>query len=361
MNDLKNIIKGKSMIIGSTAIKYHFPNTYKREPKDLDIATKLDQKHVSQEGVEFLFNPILEYVSEYASPQVLLTLKMSHLFWDIGWEKHMFDVQFLLREGIDVDEILLWKLIYHWREVKEPVRRSDLDMSKEEFFSNAVNYDVMEHDDLHLLVSETPMYKRLLKDGCEVELDEAKWYLMTHEEKILTIREEVYVMAFERYKSLGYRFAYNKMLKKFLRQHIPEFMFLFAIENWIELDKCPIDFLTLINNKMTKKTENVVDLPQTIELKILNNLLSNMEGFTHGRIPSHLKNVEKVETNQDDNFGEETGGGDTYSHNVYKIVDANCYVRITTACDSYGDNKTIYAIQFVHPQIIEKVEFTPIP
>ena len=53
--------------------------------------------------IETLSNPILLQfcknnlfqISPYLNPDILYTLKMSHMFWDINWEKHMFDIHFL--------------------------------------------------------------------------------------------------------------------------------------------------------------------------------------------------------------------------------------------------------------------------
>ena len=102
----------RKVIIGSTAIKHHFPH-FPREPKDLDIAVGFP-KEKSRKGIEYLENPLLfKWVSEgeeYLTPNMLLNLKMSHLFFDINWDKHMWDVQFLLKEGYKWDMVIVEEL-----------------------------------------------------------------------------------------------------------------------------------------------------------------------------------------------------------------------------------------------------------
>ena len=92
------------IIIGSTAIKFWYPD-FKREPKDLDLilyeGEEIPKEFLEKYNkIETLSNPILLQfcknnlfqISPYLNPDILYTLKMSHMFWDINWEKHMFDI-----------------------------------------------------------------------------------------------------------------------------------------------------------------------------------------------------------------------------------------------------------------------------
>ena len=90
------------------------------------------------------------------------------------------------------------------------------------------------------------MYTMLLAEGKEVELDENKFYPMTHRQKCAVVYEETMVMAYERYKKLGYLRAYSRMLKKFIREHAPMYVALFAIENYVELHKPRFNFIETI-------------------------------------------------------------------------------------------------------------------
>ncbi len=237
------------MIIGSTALKYHFPD-FPRNPKDLDIAVR-EQK--PREGnTEYLVNTVLLDLEdgEYISPNMLLNLKISHMFWDNGFDKHMFDIQFLLKKGCTYDLNTIPLFRKYFEIILPKIRRSVLAQSKEDFFDNAVNEDIDEHDYLHTLINPVPMYTLLLKEGSEVELDENKWNSMSYEEKCDVVREETYVMSFERYKDIDYRAAYKRQLKDNIIKHFPFYIALFAIENYIKLERPTIDYRNLINSKL---------------------------------------------------------------------------------------------------------------
>ena len=88
----------KKVIIGSNAIKFHFP-LFNRDPNDLDYA--VDVENVKRDkNTEYLYNPIIfKYIENdqiYVTPSQILTLKMSHISWDVNFKKHMSDIQFLL-------------------------------------------------------------------------------------------------------------------------------------------------------------------------------------------------------------------------------------------------------------------------
>lgn len=241
------------ILIGSSAIKLHYPD-FNRIPKDIDYAVN-DKLKSKENGVEYLYNPILyKYYSNETvlNATALTTLKASHLFWDINWNKHMFDLQFLLSKGNKIDETLFFELYEFWNEYHGKNKRSDLKMDKSEFFTNAINYDVLEHDKVHEILNKTPIYKLILKDGKEVELCENKYNKLTHGQKLDLVKEEVMVMAYERYKNLGYKIAYVKMIKKFIISHAPIFTLIFILNNFKELHKTNINFIKLIENGKVK-------------------------------------------------------------------------------------------------------------
>lgn len=243
------MIRKGMLLIGSNAIKHHYPE-FKRTPHDVDYIVESSKNHQREQGIEFLENPILREIQSEGviSMNDLLTLKMSHLFWDINFEKHLYDVQFLISKGHKYDLALLNKYRQYWEETKPKIRRSQLAQNKEDFFTNAVNEDVGEHDFLHTLVNEVPMYTRLLKDGAEVELDENKWVVLSFEDKCAVVFEETAVMAWERYKDIDYRIAYKRQLKDNIIKHFPSYIAIFAIENYIKVEKPIFNFKTKIDN-----------------------------------------------------------------------------------------------------------------
>lgn len=241
------------VIIGSTALKHWFPNDNVREPKDLDIVTdNIPEKRVA--GVEYLENPVLlKYQnSGYITPINLLTLKISHMFWDLNWKKHMWDIQFLLERGVKYDKNMLNELIEYWEENNPKVRRSNLKLKAEDFFTNAINKDEGEHDYLHTLINPVPMYTRLLKDGAEVELDENKWNNLTFEEKCDVVFEETAVMGYERYKNMYYKKGFEIQLNDNIIKHFPKYIAIFAILNYKTLITPKFNFIKTIEDGLQK-------------------------------------------------------------------------------------------------------------
>ena len=236
------------ILIGSKAIKHHFPD-FPRDPKDEDYAVTT-KTHNSTIECEYLINPIIGGLEGIADPNTLYTLKISHLVgWDINWDKHMFDVQFLKKKGCTIDKDLFYRLYDYWNTLHIPNKRSDLDMSAEEFFDNALKTP---HDYYHTLLNPVPTYTKVLKDDAEVDVSEDKFYALSYEEKCDLVREEVMVMAYERYKKLDYRIAYSKMLKKFIINHAPLWEALFIIENYVYLHKPSFNYFKKIDNELHK-------------------------------------------------------------------------------------------------------------
>lgn len=249
------------MIIGSVAMKHWFPE-FNREPKDIDVILGQHQKWDTdgEYRLEILQNPILlEYYNndmpDYCPSDILLTLKMSHLFWDLNWEKHMFDTQFLLGKGILYNKDLFYKLYEHWNQYHKKNKRSDLKMTADKFFNNAIKFPVG-HDELHYLLVDRPAFLDILKDGEDVDVCEHKFNLLNHEKKCNLVTEEIMVMALERYSNLHYRQAYSKMFKKFIISHAPLWEALFIIENFKQLYKPKFNYFNHLNQKIYESVSN---------------------------------------------------------------------------------------------------------
>jgi hypothetical protein len=178
---------------------------------------------------------------------------MSHIFWDINWDKHMFDIQFLINKGIAWDRKLFPLLYEYWNTVHGKNKRSDLEMSAEQFFDNAVKSEY-DHDWLHTLLNPYPTFNKVLIG--EVEVCEHKFNNLKHEEKCNLVTEEVMIMAYERYKHLDFRVAYSKMLKKFIMNHAPMWEALFIIENYIELHRPKFNYYKIIDDGITAFKQN---------------------------------------------------------------------------------------------------------
>ncbi len=231
------------LLIGSSAIKHHFLD-FHRSPKDVDYA--VSEKMESTREAEFLYNPIIGNINGVADPDTLYTLKISHVIgWDIKWDRHMFDIQFLKRKGCKLNMDVFYKLYDFWNITHSKNHRSDLNMSAEEFFDNALKTP---HDYYHTLLNDTPTYTKVLKDGAEVDVSEKKFNNLSFEDKCNLVREEVMVMAYERYKNHNFMAAYSIMLKKFILNHAPIWEAIFIIENYVTLHRPKFDYFKKIDD-----------------------------------------------------------------------------------------------------------------
>lgn len=244
----------EKLIIGGQAMKHWFPKDYPREPSDTDIVLKSTKGFTNMDKVEYFENPVILEAQSYGflRPELMLTLKISHMFWDFRWRKHMYDIQFLVDKGIKHDETLLNELIDYWLKTKPKVKRSNLGLTAKDFFTNAINADENEHDYLHTLINPVPMYTRLLKDGAEVELDVNKWYNLSFEEKCDTVFEETAVMGYERYKEKYYKEAYEIQLEQNIQKHFPRYIAVFAILNYKKVVTPKFNFIKTIENELQK-------------------------------------------------------------------------------------------------------------
>jgi hypothetical protein len=234
-----------STVIGSYAIKEHFPNF--REPKDLDIAVESKSFISSARNIEFLYNPIIAKIKdEIAPPEIILALKVSHLFWDINWDKHMWDVQFLLDKGITYDPKLCKKLYNFWQGMHRK-RKIAFKKTKKDFFRNMINYDKEEHDYIHTLINPKPLYLDILKG--EVQIDPDKFNKLSYENKFDLFKEEIYVMAYERYRHLSFKKAQHRMVKHYITNNAPFNGGMFVINNYKNYIRLNFDFIKHINSK----------------------------------------------------------------------------------------------------------------
>lgn len=244
------------MLIGSKAARIWFPEF--REPKDED--------HFSPDpdlpGDNFWHEDFPEEwgASFTALPNMLYTIKVSHSPWALlnnTWEKHMGDILFYQKKGVEFDRGM-WEILHGvWKKVHGK-KKVNLDMTKDEFFDDAVHrkYD---HDSLHESVAygDSAMYIRILKDGSDVLVDNDKFWAMSHEDKLMTIREEVYATALERWViptdyRISPRMAYAKAMKKSITSLFKNEWALFILLNYSDLYKPDMDYVGQHRSKSNK-------------------------------------------------------------------------------------------------------------
>lgn len=261
------------MIIGSTALKFHFPD-FPREPKDLDVigSTNLD----TDLKVEILKNPILEAyyqgnMPEYIGVNEAYTLKCSHCLWELdngSWNKHLWDVQWLKEKGAKFIPDLFYKLFSYWETIHGKRKESDKSLNAEAFFNNAIDFPV-EHDILHDYLIEhpyfqgqaKPTYSLILKEGAEVECSEEKFNQLTHKQKFNLVIEEIFVMMHENRfpPKMYWKRKYELMLKKFLISHAPLWEAIFIIQNHKQLmTQIPFNSEEFLNQQIEKYDSTTV-------------------------------------------------------------------------------------------------------
>jgi hypothetical protein len=180
----------------------------------------------------------------YIDPENLLTLKSSHFGWDIHWQKTANDILFLKRKGFKMNHELYKHLVKGWMRVHGKKWASLKNKNADEFFADAVTRKYV-HDDIHeaVAVYSEPLYTRIQENKESVKCLKEKFDLLTHEDKILLVKEEVWVTALERYIipskfTHGNKLAYSKSLKKLTTTMSSGWFKEFIIDNFDTLYFC---------------------------------------------------------------------------------------------------------------------------
>lgn len=213
-----------------------------------DMHEELNLKYVEVQEVPMHIYDMVEVdLAGIPSKDALYTIKCSHFGWDIKWDKTKADILFMKSKGCKLIPELYEALKQHWQNEHGDKSFLSLDKSKDEFFNDFVEYNY-DHDYLHELVAypEAPMYTHCLKDGHEVLIDEAKFRAMPFEDQVRMFREEITVIACERWlltsKCRGkvswmkaYRMALRKTVTALTKNWATEFLVL-NIEEFVQPD-----------------------------------------------------------------------------------------------------------------------------
>ena len=278
------------IIVGSTALKF-LKKDY-RPPKDIDILTP--SGHI--EGFDCipisleLYHQIptwhyTYYDAEYQKTATwlcitldgLLTLKCSHFHLDIAWEKTKLDILWLMSNGAKIIPELFQELKTYWDNDKGRRIEVSLNMSASEFFSTGTNFPY-QHDQLHLWAagSNLPMYSKCLADGQEVLVNKDKFKAMSHEDQLQMIREEIAVIACERWllspktkvtsSVLAWQYALRKVITTLMKGYFSEFV-IYNLQHFIHVDRKLLDNI-LTNTKYKEEKMEPTILQEFIDLLI---------------------------------------------------------------------------------------------
>lgn len=237
------------LLVGSQALRYWYPAEV-RSPKDIDYFSP-----VKMVGCETFWDDRLEHYDPQhwggvATRDELFTIKVSHAFWDLhgSWQKHMNDVVFLQERRAEfIPE--LYDLLYSIWEDRYGRKRAYLEASANDFFTSKISR-VYDHDSLHASIAyyDEPLFKSILRDGAEVAVDKAKWDMLSYEDQIKLVREEVYATALERriipgdFMGSPYA-AHTWALKNTITSLSKGWFALFCALNYSELRKPDVDYV----------------------------------------------------------------------------------------------------------------------
>lgn len=200
------------VVIGSQALKYH--KRLDREPSDWDLIVSGPKQFIKKQGftldlissqnpleptneVIFLYcqthghGPInTPYGLALVAPlEIIKLLKLASLPLDKF--KHQLDLKKL--EDIVLPPSLEEVLQKRIKETEFKVLSQ-----KDKFFNKYKVPRLIEHDELHLFISSSPMYLSILKDDSSTEVSEEKFNKLPLNLKKELVLEEVFILSLER-------------------------------------------------------------------------------------------------------------------------------------------------------------------
>lgn len=239
--------KNKNVIIGSEVIRNNFSD-FKRKKGDIDYlvekVTGKSNREVEYHSIPPLWNNLKDDQMCLTLNQ-LFTLKVSHSYWNIHWEKTMFDISYLSDKGCILDEKLHDELYEYWKSI-HGIKKVNLNKHTEEFFNDAVERK-FNHDELHKIVSyyEEPLFKRILVEEDKTLVSKDKFFDMNFIDQIRTVKEEAIVIALERFiipgKTQSFNVAYNRALKILITSASKGWFPKFIVLNYKEIKKIDFD------------------------------------------------------------------------------------------------------------------------
>jgi hypothetical protein len=277
------------LIVGSKALKFHFPNL-DIKPKDIDligftwdverliselqpastrrgdgIVTFFDVKNTDffdTKNIEILIadksdalKSYLDYEDarrgiKYASTKVLYSLKKSHIHFPLHFDKHIKDYVLLNKHFNGVDKLKdITKLNYKETEQRiGKLKTPSLNKKITEFFGQSekfVEYYFI-HDDIHKMVAhkDKPLYLYMQKDITMAKCEKDMWNEFSFEDKCKCVLEEAYVIALERKilpsifggsKWISSKEALNWSLKRICTTLCSGWFRQFATDNYFEI------------------------------------------------------------------------------------------------------------------------------
>jgi hypothetical protein len=248
----------KKLLIGSRALNFWFPYHRIKDTTDWDIISDKPIEDIP-EGVRYEWHDTKILLNselwKYAGPPIdfygtkvnvvspigLAIIKRSHLWRDLGFDKHITHWDKYLQEEFANSAIQFDKTYLERRTEATmkmfPQGHPKLNQTVEDFFDDAV-VKKFSHDWLHELYAHhsKPLYTYMQPDPEFAWCAKDKWDCFSYEDKIKCIQEEAYVIATERFivpSNYKYppRLAYFNALKKICTTLCSGWFRDFAIDN----------------------------------------------------------------------------------------------------------------------------------
>ncbi len=246
-------------------MRHWFPD-FPREPKDIDY---ISTDNIQTREEEHLWEPEFQWFLDnneddtYLDVDHLLLLKTSHLGWDIKWEKHVSDVEFLKRKGYSVKNEKQYNILVKAFTRKHGKQWASLKgKDSTTFFEDAVKRKYV-HDTIHDAVAyyDKPLYESLVYEG--VSCSRKGFDNLSYDDKLKLVKEEVYVTALERWLipndfKCSKIEAYQKALKKLATTMSSGWFKYFILTN-IDVLRSDRDFTYIEKFKQAEK-ENKLQL-----------------------------------------------------------------------------------------------------
>lgn len=242
------------LIYWSTAIKYWYPD-FNRDVKDLDVIS--NEWDITSRWIEYYRIDEFKYLFnnkdlKYVDPNLLYTIKLSHLSWDINWDKHMHDVIFLKNKWCVVDNVFYDMLIKAWQGIHWN-KYIKMNVKNEDFFKENITRKY-NHDWLHeqFAFYDRPLNEKIRENLYSPLCSKLLWDNLLYDDKLKCALEELYVLTAERYifinNPLPIKFAKIRTLKQMIISTTSWWFNLFLKENFLELlNNNPINIINKIN------------------------------------------------------------------------------------------------------------------
>jgi hypothetical protein len=200
--------------------------------------------------------------THFPTPDMLYTIKVSHSFWDIHWDKTMHDIKFMQKQKCKLIPEFFDILYSSWSE-KYKVKKVNLNVNNDDFFNEYIDRE-FNHDFLHnaLAYEDEPMFNKIKKDISKAFISRKMFFDLSYERQINTCREEIQVIALERelipvnFKK-PLRTAYRRSLKALITHMTTGWFAKYLVENYNILSEIDRDFVNIFkiaaNNKNNEK------------------------------------------------------------------------------------------------------------